>query len=51
MHRLKNRQLVIEAGDEGLTAAEPASPEPLPFHDRLGKIHDPTEMLSISATR
>jgi hypothetical protein len=23
MHRLKKRQLMVEAGDEGLTAAEP----------------------------
>jgi putative transposase len=53
MHMLKKRQLMVETGDEGLTAAEQFStPWPLnpctdrgtgPLHDLLSKICDTTE--------
>ena len=49
MHRRKKRQLVVEAGDEGRTAAALFDalaaaclhrPGPLPLHDLLSKICD-----------
>jgi DDE domain len=49
MHMLKKRQMVVEAGDESLTAAEPCEalaasclhrPGPWPLHDLLSKICD-----------
>jgi hypothetical protein len=49
MHMMKKRQLMVEAGAEGLSAAEQFyalavsslhRPGPLPLHDLLGKICD-----------
>jgi transposase-like protein len=51
MHMIKKKQMVREAGDEGLTAAElfyslvassPHRQGQLPLHDRLSKIRDTT---------
>jgi hypothetical protein len=51
MHMIKKKQMVLEAGDEGLTAAElfyslaaqsPHRQGQLPLHDHLSKICDTT---------